>query len=135
GGHGDRGRAGHGQPPLCPFLAGPSTQHQGLSSGAEDRHLRGCSHSGDRRADRSFASLASVWAGGFGGGADAGVQGHHPVAGRLGAVELQRHAARRRLDRDAPGERRRRRHRHRPAHGQGAELRQDHRLHPHLALD
>src|SRR5256885_11904488 len=59
---------------------------------------------------------------------------YHVLRGRR-AAGLQRHAARGRLDRDAPGRRRWLRDRHRAAHGEGAELGQDHHHHSHLAAD
>ncbi|KPY47604.1 MscS Mechanosensitive ion channel [Pseudomonas savastanoi pv. retacarpa] len=69
------------------------------------------------------------------GGHPAGLQGHPALLRRQCAVDQQRHAARRRLDRNAAGRRGRRCGGHHPAHRQSAELRQNHRLHPHLALD
>ncbi len=50
-------------------------------------------------------------------------------------LSSQRHAAGRGLDRDAGAQRRRRRDRYRPAHGQGAELGQDHHHHSDMAAD
>src|SRR6056297_186260 len=67
--------------------------------------------------------------------AAAGFQGHHPVLRRLGPAVQPRHAACRRLARNARAERRRRRHRHCAAYRQGAELGPDHHQHPDLAAD
>ncbi|OMP13569.1 hypothetical protein COLO4_01402 [Corchorus olitorius] len=102
----------------------------GQAAGVPDRHRAHRRHPGG-----PLAAAAAVRPGRGLGRADADLQGHHHVLRGRRAAGLQRHAARGRLDRDAPGRRRRLRDRHRAAHGQGAELGQDHHHHSDLAAD
>ncbi|MCY1209813.1 hypothetical protein D9M72_214780 [compost metagenome] len=101
---------------------------QGLYPGGAARAGAGVRRAGAVDPDRPLAAVDAVRPGRVVGGAAAGVQGHAAVAGGQHAADLERHAAHRRLDRDAAMQCRWLRQGHRAAYGQGAELGQ-HRDH------
>ena len=88
---------------LCPHRTRPHALDQGLCATGEDGAVRVRRHRYRRHADRPFAAIAAVGPGCHVSGDPVGLQGHPAVLRRQRAVDQQRHAAGRRLDRDAPG--------------------------------
>ena len=103
--HGDRRCAGLRERALFPPPGIAQPPDQGICAGREDRHLLRGGDPDDRGADRAIAAAAAIGPRRDGSGVDAGVQGHDPEPGGERPVEQQRHAAGRRLDRNARHER------------------------------
>ncbi|KOG03350.1 putative major facilitator superfamily transporter [Pseudomonas syringae pv. aceris] len=131
----------HRHPAQCPaghlrtHRTRPHALHQGLRAAVENDPVRLRRDHHRRHPDRPFAHATAVRPRRHVGGHPVGLQRHPALLRRQCATDQQRHAARRRLDRNAAGRRGRRCGGHHPAHRQGAELRQNHRLHPDLAAD